>query len=358
MKENKILIVLASNIHWAPYYYKYEQMLTNNGISFDLLLWNRENINENTKANNIIEFRIKDKSNNKNPLKVFKFLKFSSFVKRTIRSGKYDKLVFLGTHGCAPVFLANYLKKNYLNEYWLDIRDYQYEWFKPFYLLEKKTITNSYCTCISSKGYEDFLPKYNYNYIHNIDPNMDYILKNYNVEKSNFIRISFIGNVRYFDENVKLVNILANDERFRLQFYGAGSEKIQKYCEENSINNTDFFGRFSMNDTISFYNKTDIINNIYGNNSITLTTALSNKLYYSIYLKLPILVCKNTFMSKLSKKYQFGFEFSQTENFANDLYNFYNEFKSKNNDKIDELRKQVELEEIETEKKLIEFLKD
>ena len=44
MKKKKIAIVLGSNIHWAPYYYKYEQFLTKNGYDFDLIIWNRENI--------------------------------------------------------------------------------------------------------------------------------------------------------------------------------------------------------------------------------------------------------------------------------------------------------------------------
>ena len=112
-----------------------------------------------------------------------------------------------------------------------------------------------------------------------------------------------------------------------------------------------------MDDTVNFYNKTDMINNIYGNDSIALTTALSNKLYYSIYLKLPILVCKNTFMSKLSLKYKFGFEFNENETFADDLYKFYNDFKKEENKNFEKLRKKIENEEKETDTKLLEFLK-
>ena len=358
MKKKKIAIVLGSNIHWAPYYYKYEQILTKNGYDFDLIIWNRENIEEKTKAAHIFEYNKQDVSNNKNPLKLYKFILFSKFAKKILKKNNYTHLFFLGTHGCAPIFLSNFLKKHYNNKYWLDIRDYQYEWFKPVYNLEKQTIENSYGTAISSRGYEEFLPKFNYYIMHNIDPNINEFLNKFKKnEKSNVIRISFIGNVRYIDENIKLINLFANDKRYILQYFGTGSEKIKDYCERKDIKNIETFGRFKPEETIKFYEQTDIINNVYGNNLIGLTTALSNKLYYSIKFKLPILVSKGTYMEKLTKKYGFSFTIKYDEKYPDILFKEYNEFlNNKSDDKFDLLWKEIMKDEKNVTSKINEFL--
>lgn len=320
----KIAIILGSNIHWAPYYYRYENLLVELGIDFDLIYWNREGIQEESRAN-LIAFATPDVSNNKNPLKIWKFIAFSAFVQKTIRENHYDKLIFLGTHGCAVCFCAEYLAKHYRNKMWIDIRDDQYEWFPPFYWGEKKSIGASYATAISSYEYTSFLPEHDYLYMHNIDPNAAQMQAAYSPVKdaNSQIRISFIGNVRYFDQNVKILKYLGNDNRFKLQFYGKGSENLEKYCREHDITNVDFWGGFAQKETLSFYNKTDIINNVYGNDTLNLKTALSNKLYYALFLKMPILVSANTFMEKLAKQYGIGFTFEEKEDIADRLYDWY-----------------------------------
>lgn len=360
-KKSNIAIVLGSNIHWAPYYYRYEKILKDNNVKFDLIIWNRENITENTEANNLIEFKMKDKSDNKNPFKIIKFVAFSEFVKKTLKKNNYNKIIFLGTHGCAPIFLSKFLFEKYNQKYWLDIRDYQYEWFKPFFDFEKKSIENSFATAISSKGYEEFLPKSKYYYMHNVDPDIDCLIKKYNKQedKKNRIRISFIGNVRYYEENIKLIKLFANDDRFILQYFGAGSENIKLYCEKNKINNVEFFGKFKKEDTVKFYNQTDIINNIYGNDSIGLTTALSNKLYYAVALKIPILVCDNTYMKEITNKYNFGITFKNEKDFPDNLYMKYNDGLAKEKNKQPQYEKLWEIiqqDEKHTYNKLNEFL--
>lgn len=319
---NSVAIILGSNIHWAPYYYRYEKVLKELGIKFDLIFWNREGINERTSAT-CIPWNVPDISNNKDPMKIFKFIGFSRFVQNQIKENRYEKLIFLGTHGCAVSFCANYLAKHYKSKMWIDIRDDEYEWFPPFYWGEKKSIDASFATTISSYKYTTFLPKHDYLLMHNIDPNWDTYIKRYHKIPSDVIRISFIGNVRYFKQNVAILDTLGNDQRFRLQYFGSGSEKIQAYCTEKGITNTEFHGRFPQEDTLSFYCKTDIINNAYGNDTLNLRTALSNKLYYSLMFHLPILVSTETFMEEITKEYGFGYTFAETCEFANDLYNWY-----------------------------------
>lgn len=325
--SNTVAIILGSNIHWAPYFYRYEKILNNQNIGFDLIFWNREGLEEKT-SGNCISWDVPDVSNNKDPKKFFKFIGFSRFVEKQLKQHSYSRLILLGTHGCAVSFCANYLAKHYRSKMWIDIRDDEYEWFPPFYWGECKSIAASYATTISSYKYTTFLPKHDYLMMHNIDPNWESYQRDFQKVPSQEIRISFIGNVRYFEQNVAILKALGNDRRFRLQYFGSGSDKIQKYCEENGITNTAFHGRFPQEDTLSFYCQTDIINNAYGNDTLNLQTALSNKLYYSLMFHMPILVSENTFMEELTKEYGFGFAFNENPTFSDDLYRWYNEINS------------------------------
>lgn len=330
--ENKIVLVLGTNIHWAPFYYRYENILEEENIQFDLIIWNREGIQENNSALNVYEYEIEDKANNKNPFKLLKFIGFSNYVKKIIKKNKYDKVIFVGTYGCAIAFCSNFLVKNYRDKMWIDIRDDLYEWFKPYYNAQRNSIVASYATAISSHEYTTFLPRHKYYFMHNIDSNYKWMIENFlhKEDSDGRIRISFIGNVRYYDKNKKLINLLGNDKRFKIQYYGNGSNELKEYCVQNGILNVDFHGPFKQKDTIKFYEKTDIINNMYGNDTLNLRVALSNKLYYGLFLELPILVSRNTYMERLANEYNIGFAFEDNETFADDLFDWYQNIKNKN----------------------------
>ena len=357
--NKKIALIVGTNLHWAPFYYRYEKYLINNGINFDLIIWNREGIDEISQAQNIIEYKIKDVANNKNPKKIWKFFTFGRFVKRIIKKNKYDKLIFVGTYGCAIAFCCNYLSRNYKNKMWIDVRDDLYEWFKPFYLAEKKSIDASFVTTISSPAFTKFLPPHNYYLMHNIDPNANQMARDFKKIKDpeERVRISFIGNVRYYEQNIKLLNLLKNDKRFKIQYFGKGSDELKQYCFKEKINNVEFHGAFKQEDTIKFYEETDIINNMYGNETMNLQLALSNKLYYGIFLELPILVSNCTFMKKITYEYNMGIVFEDNKEFPNKLYKWYSEIQQK---KIipnyKGLKEKILNEEIETMKKLNNFL--
>ena len=76
----------------------------------------------------------------------------------------------------------------------------------------------------------------------------------------------------------------------------------------------------------------NIINNYYGNNSLSLLYALSNKLYYAAIFRKPILVCENTYMAEISQKYGFGLLMDDTDEFCAD--NLYKKYQSINWEKL------------------------
>lgn len=356
MKNDKICVILPCNIFQAPFYFRYENIINNLGLKFDLIIWDRLNINENANAN-IISYKKKITSNNGDKKKIFNFLKFGLFVKKHLKRGNYHKILILGSYSGTMAFLTRFLSKNHKNEYWLDIRDYTYEWFLPYKLAMAKVIKNSYATAISSKGFEKFLPSFNYIITHNIDIKT---ISSYNKEDripSEKIRISFIGNVRYYEENIKLLNIFKNDDRFILQYFGSGSDKLKIYCEMNNIFNVDFCERFPPEVTHELYYKTDIINNIYGSDGIELQTALSNKLYFSSALEIPILVSPKTYMSMITTKFGFGFDVDYFDiNLPNKLYNWYININNKVKPDYSSFYQEAFIEDQIFEKKLVNYL--
>lgn len=326
---SRIGIILGANLNFTPFYYRYEKMLVDAGTDFDLIIWNRSGVKIDVKANNVYEYKLQDKANNGDWKKFWKFIGFSRFVKRRLSAVNYDYLFFLGTYSGNGILIANYLKKHFKEKYCLDIRDYTYEWFKPFSCLESVSVNNADKVVISSKAFETFLPK-NKEYLiaHNIDwdcieqiNSIDYCRDN------SAIRISFIGNMRYYQENYRFLDLMANDERFVLQYFGTGCEELEHYCNEKKISNVRFMGSFERKDTAMLYSKTDIINNLYGNDKTYLKLALSNKLYFSLFTGKPILVCKNTYMETIAVEGKIGFAIDyQDEEIKDKIMNFYNQY--------------------------------
>jgi len=326
--NTRICIILPCNIFLAPFYRRYERMLRQLDHNFDLILWNRACIPEEANAN-IISFNRHVVSNNGEKKKILQFIKFAVFARKIIRQNKYDKIIILGSYSGTMAFLSHYLSRHYRKNYWLDIRDYTYEWCWPYRKAMAMSIKNSYATVISSPAYETFLPKHEYLCLHNLDVDSIEAIQSSMIKhaRENKIRISFIGNVRYYEENIKLLDALKNDDRFIVQYFGDGSEKLQAYCESNKIENTEFIGRFHPAKTAELYRNTDIINNVYGNSGIELITALSNKLYFALALTMPILVSPGTYMEKIAKPLGIGFSVDMCcQSLGDELYDFYKGF--------------------------------
>ena len=76
---NKILFVLSCNLHWAPYYIRYENIMKRMGLKYDVVLWNREGIKDTTYGEKI-EYNVADQTNNGSAKKIFKFTIYNSLI--------------------------------------------------------------------------------------------------------------------------------------------------------------------------------------------------------------------------------------------------------------------------------------
>ncbi|MGT2932810.1 glycosyltransferase family 4 protein [Streptococcus catagoni] len=298
----KILLLSADNLYLVPYKDLYISILKKNNIDYDIVYWDKTN-SENINKNNYIRYNPKGKTKLK---KFVNYIKFRHIIKKKICENKYDYII--GFHQIVNLLIADILLKHFKKKFIYDVRDYSYEYMPFVRWIEYLLVKSSKMNIISSEGFEKFLPKSNYHIVHNLPPVIDEQYKQLkNNEKFERVVISYIGLIRFFDQNYKIINFFANDDRFLLQFFGTGSEKLRDYCVKENILNVSFIGTFPQNMTLEYYNNTDLIMNLYGNDTPLLDYALSNKLYYSASLYKPILVCKGTYMEEISHQFGFGY---------------------------------------------------
>ena len=326
-----ICFVSLSNLHSVPYIQDYLIAVKNAGMNSHILFWDRIGINntqniyshfDNITYSPILDIISPDCSK---PAKAMHYKKIIKIIGNILKEKNFECVVFLQSHGAVLCYFT--IMKYYKEKIIIDIRDYFLEKNPFFFFLEKKILEHSLLRIISSPAYKKFLPKkQNYVLAHNFHQfPQKQISRIKDRNRTKVIRISFIGTIRFFEIDKKFLNVFANDERFQINYYGVNSELLLNYCKINRITNVDFFGVFSGSQIYDFYENTDIINNIYGNDTPSLDFALSNKLYHSIQFELPILVYKNTFMQQIVEQHDIGFSIDLSEeDISNKVYNYYN----------------------------------
>jgi hypothetical protein len=303
----KICIVTYSDYFNIPYIHKYEKILQESHIKYDIILWNRsENYHLFENTNNYFIFQEKVKRNKLS--KIIPFLKWKHFVLCILKQKQYDKLILLTT--VPSVLISRYLLSHYKEKYLLDIRDFTYENFLFYNILVNCLIEKSCITTISSEGFKSWLNKSEKIYLtHNITNENLCVVEENVVLSKNQIVIGFVGGIRYDEINIEIIRQLANNSRFNLKYIGQPQPQcvLKTFCNYQNINNVEFFPRFNNEDKPFIYKKIDIINSVYGSKTQEVSTALPNKLYDCILFHKPIMVSKGTYLEKIVLKYHLGF---------------------------------------------------
>lgn len=300
-------ILFAGNLRLCPYIAKYTNDLENRGIKYEIINWDRDNSEHSKLPENVYSLNFAaDKF--KNPLlKSFDFIKFRKFALDRIIKQRYEKLIILN----APtgIFLFDFLTKNYKNKYWIDYRDYSYEYFKPYYWVLKLLIQNAAGTVISSRGFLEELPKKNeYIVTHN------YRLEDIKAARtfiyhppSKPLNITYMGGIRYYDHLIKFIEKFEKDDRFIFNLVGESdvSAKINEYITRKGYKKTRTYGRYTNDEKSRILEDVDAIFNCYSGGRNT-QIALSNKLYDGIIYKIPQIVNVNTYSEKIVDNFGVG----------------------------------------------------
>lgn len=320
---NKIGIVFIGDLLYCPYINEYIRILEGKNKSYDVLYWNRSG-KESPEDERFLSFNKPSKLKKNKVSKLTDFFQYRQWLVRILYKNKYEKIIILSTLS-GIILLPELMRMK--GKYLFDIRDYSYEFFHLFYMAEKCLIKFSALTIISSKGFECFLPKHNYLYTHNLSVDNRDAYREYTLKKRNnqVINVVWMGAMRYFDYQKKLIKHLANDKRFELYYYGDGAEMDEYlfYTKENKYSNVHILGAYDNANKDELIRDADLLNNSYGPGNET-KYALSNKFYDGAFYHIPQIVETDTYKSSLAKKYGIGKSIDINNiRFADELYDWY-----------------------------------
>lgn len=357
----KIGIITFSNRNNMPYLKYYEEILKKEKIPYECVFWDRFTDNNIEKKNNEYTLHIKCLPGGNKIGKIIPMFKYKYIVERIIANEKYTHLIVLTT--LPAVLLKKSLLKNFKDKYILDIRDYTYEKYSFYKKIVDELVDNSYFTSISSKGFLEFLNA-NEKIVscHNIS-NTEFTV-NYSKDLKNkkHITIGFVGNIRYFKENCKFIDALANSPKYSLIYIGRENIdcNLKDYCKRKNIKNVIFFGEYKNEDKPIIYQNIDLINSVYGDNSLEVSTLLPNRLYDGLLLKKPIIATKGTYLGKLITNRNLGLSINLNNNFVEtNIDNYVNKFDSKKfNLSCNEFLEKIKIEQKQYFQKILSFVKE
>ncbi|QIH77981.1 capsular biosynthesis protein [Macrococcoides canis] len=343
----KIAILSSVNVKHMSLISLYTSLIDLSKHELDVIYVDKFDIDEDIKNTKIFKYRIDINPNWGKLLKIKKYLNYRKYAKNILTNTDYDLVIVWGTY---TAYLFNdILLKKYKGKYIINVRDYFYDDIIPIKFIINKLVKNSIFTVLSSDGFLEFLPASNkYKVVHS--KNEQIIINSEirtNIKDTFPININFIGNIRFYDINQKIIELFKNDERVVLNYIGTGGETLKKFVTENRISNVKFVDGFNIEETSKYLNNTDVLLNAYGNNSKSLDTALSIRLYYALFLKIPIIVSKETYTGKIAKETGLGYELNfmdyDKESFIEWYRNLdYEKISSKISDQIDIIEKQNE----------------
>lgn len=321
----KVCILSAVNIKHMSLISLYTEAMKKHGIEYDILYMDKYDENEYFDCAH--KYRYVKVINQSEPraVKAAKYMTYYGYATKIMNQEKYDFVIVW--NDIAIFMFADYLAKRYRGKYCLNIRDNMMYDKKVFQKRYAQVFRNAAFCTTSSKGYLEFLPKsIDYIPINSINLSVLEGMKVHDRMRSvgEPIRIGFIGYVRFFDKNKQLLKVFANDPRFELHYYGKKADVLQEFAEAEGIRNTAFHDSFPVEQTGDYMERIDVINNLYGNESLHLRKAISIKFFHALYARLPILICENTYVGELAKQVGIGFEVKQiSEEMKESFYCWY-----------------------------------
>ena len=303
----KVLLILGSNPSVSPYVFPYLESCLENDCETHLLYWKRKAKEESIPKEVVTHvFDVEILDNISILRKIPSFIKFKRFVIRTLKKGKYDKVIVFDTQ--FAVLLGGYLVKKHNKKFIFDMRDLSYEKYSFYRKRMNKVEESSAATFVSSDGFRQFFDKQDNIYtFHNVQKK-DCLFSTEKLIDDSVINISFWGLLRDFELNLKLVNYFKNNKCFKLNYHGILSEKmlsLKEYCIKNKIDNVSFFGEYSQGERLSFSKHTFFVNNLFESNAF-LNPIMSNKFYDALIMGLPQLCLKGSYMGDIVDKNAIG----------------------------------------------------
>lgn len=319
MNKFKILFFLSHQPN--PRFVKQINYLSRNDFDVTLYCFKRKTLADlNSSINE--EVKIYDLGmipNFSNPIKrISKYIYTVKKLKSIVKKKTYD-FVILNNIDILLLYLFSKSKSN--TEIIIEISDLREYVFK-------NNLQSRFLRYLEEKLYKNYVDKlivtskkyYSYHYSGFFDGDV-FVLENKLLSKelklqdnntktaSKKIRIGIVGLLLRKNEYVKLFETYKDNLNVEIHIHGTGEfEKlIEKYSED--YENIIYHGKYNaFLDTQRIYNSIDIIYLVYESNDKNKNNilALPNKLYESIFYKVPILCSKGTYLGEIVDKYKIG----------------------------------------------------
>lgn len=306
MSDARICIASMENVKRVPYVSQYVRCL--DGRSFDFLYWDRDISDDQIGQDKSYPYRHRVQHGGSLAVqrweKLTGYLGFRNYANKVLSHGDYERVVCL-TGSCA-VLVSKVLLEKYPGRFVIDIRDYWHEDNRYYHKTEQRLIEASAFPVISSPAYREFLGNHNFRIMHNsqiLNDNERSVTDRPHRRPYHIVCVGAAKNLPY---DRRVIDLFANDSRFRLSFRGRGYDALKSYIREKGIGNVDATGEFDFARTLEQYQDADMVLSMYGNGSPYWDYALANKLYFAAQLGLPILVCSGTAMADMAEGYNLG----------------------------------------------------
>lgn len=283
--------------------YKYTEILDSYNIEYDVLYWERDDVQYPIKfKGRPIKYSYMTSNYMPKWKKIVGYLKCRSFFIKKIKENKYEKIILLTTQtaiALSPLVLTKYKKK-----FIFDFRDLTMEKNSIYRTIEMKLIQESSFVAISSPG---FINRLNKEHKYVISHNCRNLMSNTHIlNKKQPLKLTFWGMLRQEEFQRKICDLFGNDDRVEISYYGEGcTNQLSQYCKDQQYKNIRFRGRYYPEDIPKFVQETDLLLNMYENEGRQ-EYALTVKLYDAVRYQIPMLITKESYMAKYLQDYCFA----------------------------------------------------
>lgn len=315
----KIGLIVPANTKISPYIQYYISFFKKHKLNFKVIVWDKKGVEDN--ADYTFSFKTSDSKRIK---MILGHALFARKCKQIIDRENIDHLVVFTI---APLFfLGRHYMARFEGKFIADIRDDSP--FRRVFSGTLKSIGNqSFTTVVSSPRYA---PWFSSSIIcHNADKDtlLEALGKAPISKRKDCIRIVFAGILIEPDRNIRIIDELKNDHRYRFIYIGRendGKKKVKQYVIENGINNVEFQGEFEKSQIVSIYREQADLVNIFRRSSEINTNALPNKLYDAVMAGVPVVVFShNQAITEYVNKYNLGIVLKDKDKIGIDLMNNY-----------------------------------
>ena len=238
------------------------------------------------------------------------FPEYFLFVRKNIRELNPDIVI---ASNWDMLVIASLVKVNinfkliYENRDMVSSRSYIIK--KTLSVFERIALINTDAMILASRFFLEFYSYYKKDKLV-IENKVSKSITGYEKNKSNKLRISFVGTVRFYEILKNLIEACKEFQDIELNIYGEGPDrlKIEQLIKSQKIMNVKVHGEFKYEDIGEIYANTDIVWSVYPNTeNSNKKYVIPNKYFESIHFKIPGIFPMHTRVGDLIKDQNTGY---------------------------------------------------